>query len=295
MASMRDIKRRRDSIQSTVQITKAMKLVATVKLQKSKAKAENSKPYFNLMYETISSVLCKSGNLNHKYLKAGDSPKKAVIVLTSNRGLAGGYNSNIIRLVNSSLPAADTYVYALGRKGRDGLARRGFQIKADYSEVMNEPMYRDEGAGAVQQVWVRDGTTLTWQYVTDPICPFETPEGEPEEIDLRGVTGWYWTAEEEPEESDGPTITVNGKEIQAEGSSVTVGGVTIITGGSPDMEETGTLIWTDPDTNTTFFLEGALDRFDLRDMAVRTEETEPQLSPPTKRAQSITGTAGGGK
>lgn len=48
-----------------------------------------------------------------------------------------------------------------------------------------EPMYRDEGAGAVQQVWVRDGTTLTWQYVTDPICPFETPEGEPEEIDLR--------------------------------------------------------------------------------------------------------------
>ena len=143
MASMRDIKRRRDSIQSTQQITKAMKLVATVKLQKSKAKAENSKPYFNLMYETISSVLCKSGNLNHKYLKAGDSPKKAVIVLTSNRGLAGGYNSNIIRLVNSSLPAADTYVYALGRKGRDGLARRGFQIKADYSEVMNEPMYRD--------------------------------------------------------------------------------------------------------------------------------------------------------
>lgn len=80
MASMRDIKRRRDSIQSTEQITKAMKLVATVKLQKSKAKAENSKPYFNLMYETISSVLCKSGNLNHKYLKAGDSPKKAVIV-----------------------------------------------------------------------------------------------------------------------------------------------------------------------------------------------------------------------
>ena len=158
-----------------------------------------------------------------------------------------------------------------------------------------EPMYRDEGAGAVQQVWVRDGTTLTWQYVTDPICPFETPEGEPEEIDLRGVTGWSWTAEEEPEESEGPTITVNGKEIQAEGSSVTVGGVTIITGGSPDMEETGTLIWTDPDTNTTFFLEGALDRFDLRDMAVRTEETEPQLSPPTKRAQSITGTAGGGK
>ena len=143
MASMRDIKRRRDSIQSTGQITKAMKLVSTVKLQKSRAKAENSKPYFNLMYETISSVLQKSGNINHKYLKAGASEKKAVIAITSNRGLAGGYNNNIVKLVMSELPAADTYVYAIGRKGRDGLARRGYTIQADYSEVINEPIYRD--------------------------------------------------------------------------------------------------------------------------------------------------------
>jgi len=140
---MRDIKRRRDSIQSTEQITKAMKLVSTVKLQKSRAKAESSKPYFNLMYDTISSVLAKSGNINHKYLKAGDSPKKAVVVISSNRGLAGGYNNNIVKLVNAELPAADTNVYAIGRKGRDGLARKGFTIQADYSEVINEPMYRD--------------------------------------------------------------------------------------------------------------------------------------------------------
>ena len=143
MESMRDIKRRRDSIQSTGQITKAMKLVSTVKLQKSRAKAENSKPYFNLMYETISSVLQKSGNINHKYLIAGESPKKAVIAITSNRGLAGGYNNNIVKLVNVWLPAADTQVYAIGRKGRDGLARKGFTIQADYSEVINEPLYRD--------------------------------------------------------------------------------------------------------------------------------------------------------
>ena len=143
MASMRDIKRRRDSIQSTGQITKAMKLVSTVKLQKSRAIADNSKPYFNLMYETISSVLQKSGNINHKYLKAGASEKKAVIAITSNRGLAGGYNNNIVKLVMSQLPAADTNVYAIGRKGRDGLARRGYTIQADYSEVINEPMYRD--------------------------------------------------------------------------------------------------------------------------------------------------------
>ena len=143
MASMRDIKRRRDSIQSTEQITKAMKLVSTVKLQKSKNRAESSKPYFNLMYDTISSILRKSGNLNHKYLKPGDSQKKAVIAITSNRGLAGGYNNNIVKLISAELPAGDTLVYAIGRKGRDGLLRKGFEIKADYSEVINEPLYRD--------------------------------------------------------------------------------------------------------------------------------------------------------
>lgn len=143
MATMRDIKRRRDSIQSTEQITKAMKLVATVKLQKSRVKAENTKPYFNMMYDTISSIISRSGNIRHKYLQAGSSPKKAVIAITSNRGLAGGYNNNIVKLVNSRLPAQDTYVYAIGRKGRDGLARRGYAVKADYSEVINEPMYRD--------------------------------------------------------------------------------------------------------------------------------------------------------
>ena len=145
MASMRDIKRRRASIQSTEQITKAMKLVSTVKLQKSKSKAEESADYFNLMYDTICSILRRSGNIEHKYLTAGASGKKAVIAVTSNRGLAGGYNNNIIRLIAGSdaLPPKDTYVYAIGKKGRDGLARKGYEIREDHSEVINEPMYQD--------------------------------------------------------------------------------------------------------------------------------------------------------
>ncbi len=145
MASMRDIKRRRASIQSTGQITKAMKLVSTVKLQKSRTKAENSKPYFELMYETIAEMLKKSGNMNHRYLKAGDSKKKAVIAITSNRGLAGGYNNNIIKLIagNQDLTPENTVVYAIGRKGRDGLVRKGYEIAQDASEVINAPLYQD--------------------------------------------------------------------------------------------------------------------------------------------------------
>lgn len=145
MASMRDIKRRRASIQSTGQITKAMKLVSTVKLQKSRTKAESSKPYFDQMYATISSMLERSGAIDHKYLRAGDSPKKAVIAITSNRGLAGGYNNSIVKLIMGSedLPKADTKVYAIGKKGMDGLAKKGYEIAADYCEVINEPQYQD--------------------------------------------------------------------------------------------------------------------------------------------------------
>lgn len=144
MASMREIKRRRESIQSTGQITKAMKLVSTVKVQKAKGKAESCKPYFDYMYEAVKSMLAKSGNISHPYLQAGESKKKAVILITSNRGLAGGYNSNVVKLLTQGdIAKEDAIVYAVGRKGRETLARKGYEIKEDYSEVMNSPMFSD--------------------------------------------------------------------------------------------------------------------------------------------------------
>lgn len=144
MASMRDIKRRRESIQSTEQITKAMKLVSTVKLQKSRTKAETTKPYFDMMYQTIRAMLEKSSNIRHPYLNPGESGKKVVIAISSNRGLAGGYNSNIVRLVvGSGFQPEDTVIYAVGRKGKDGLLRKGFEIRKDYSDVINAPLYHD--------------------------------------------------------------------------------------------------------------------------------------------------------
>lgn len=144
MASMREIKRRKGSIQSTAQITKAMKLVSTVKFQKSKDRAQNSKPYFDKMYETVSSILAKSDNIVHPYLTAGQSEKKAIIVITSNRGLAGGYNNNIVKLVmDSGISKEDARLYTVGTKGRDTLVRRGYTTAADFSDAMEAPVYRD--------------------------------------------------------------------------------------------------------------------------------------------------------
>ena len=147
MASMKDIKRRKGSIQSTQQITKAMKLVSTVKLQKAKGRAEQTDPYFNYMYQTVSSMLAKSGNINHPYLKSGETTKKAVVVITSNRGLAGGYNSNIVKLVTGSeIPKEDAKIYAIGSKGREALERRGYQIAFEDAEMIESPSYADASA-----------------------------------------------------------------------------------------------------------------------------------------------------
>ena len=125
MASMKDIKRRKGSIQSTQQITKAMKLVSTVKLQKAKGRAEQTNPY----------------------LKSGESTKKAVVVITSNRGLAGGYNSNIVKLITGSdLNKEDLLIYAIGNKGREALERRGYHIELEDSAMIESPSYEDAAA-----------------------------------------------------------------------------------------------------------------------------------------------------
>lgn len=147
MASMRDIKRRKSSITSTQQITKAMKLVSTVKLQKARAHAEATDPYFNYMYRTVSSMLAKSVNLEHPYLKAGDSPRKAVVVLTSNRGLAGGYNSNIVKLItHGDFKKEELDIYAVGAKGEELLTSKGYHIVESASEMMEDPTYEDAAA-----------------------------------------------------------------------------------------------------------------------------------------------------
>lgn len=142
---MRDIKRRKSSVESTQQITKAMKLVSTVKLQRAKARAEQSRFYFRAVYETVTSILAKAGEVDHPYLKSGENGKKAVILISSNKGLAGGYNSNVIKLItrNDAFNKDNTTIYAIGKKGKDAFMREGYPIFKDFSEAIEEPVYKD--------------------------------------------------------------------------------------------------------------------------------------------------------
>ncbi len=214
MASMREIKRRKTSIQSTAQTTKAMKLVSTVKFQKARVKAETTKPYFDKMYDTVSSILSKSGNIHHRYLMQGESEKKAVIVITSNRGLAGGYNSNVEKAVTGAgFNPADVQLYTAGRKGRDSLVKKGYVLAKDYGEVIEAPTYRaamDIGrdvleaftSGEVGEIWMAYTVfknTITHIPKMIRLLPVAIPEAEASD-ENKGNPLLLMNFEPEPEE-----------------------------------------------------------------------------------------------
>ena len=166
MASMRDIKRRRESIQSTEQITKVMMLVATVKLQKARQKAEASRPYTNALYRTVGEILRRTDETAHKYLRHPDEGKKAVILVSGNRGLAGGYNMNVVRQVlDGPFDPENTVIYTIGKKGQEMLRARGYECADDWSEVVNAPLYKDAiqitqtildrfESGGISEIWL---------------------------------------------------------------------------------------------------------------------------------------------
>ena len=89
-------------------------------------------------------MLAKVGESDHPYLKSSGNGKKAVVLITSNRGLAGGYNSNAIKLITKGdFKKEELVIYAVGKKGRDTLSRYGYEIRADYSDMIEDPQYPD--------------------------------------------------------------------------------------------------------------------------------------------------------
>ena len=212
MASMRDIKRRKSSISSTQQITKAMKLVSTVKLQKAKTRAEQTDPYFRYMYKTVSSILAKSGNIIHPYLTPGDSDRKAVVVLTSNRGLAGGYNTNVVKLItNGDFNKDELDIYAVGGKGQELLASKGYNIVESAPEVMENPTYSDAAelcnkvlesfsngeVGEIYLAYTHFKNTVTQEAQLIKLLPVEIDDEEEDDSDDASVLMNYEPNEEE--------------------------------------------------------------------------------------------------
>ncbi len=216
MASMREIKRRRSSIQSTQQITKAMKLVSTVKLQRARMRAENSKAYFDYMYQTICSMLVTAGSVEHEYVRGNNSDKIGIIVVTSNRGLAGGYNANIVRLIaGSGLQKENVRIYTVGRKGAEGLVRRGYEVAADYSDMIEEPTFADAKAlgeqvlsdyangeiGSIYVAYTEFKNTVSHIPKLLKLLPFAAEDMKEQELQKHATDGAIMTFEPSEEEA----------------------------------------------------------------------------------------------
>lgn len=144
MAGMgtRDIKRKIKSINSTMQITKAMELVSTAKLKRSKDRLERTKPYFETVYGTIQEMLRTEKNLKHEYLTKREVKKTLYIVITGDRGLCGGYNNNAMKLVTEDVKdKSKAGIMTVGRKSRDFFSKNGFEVMKDYVQISENPQY----------------------------------------------------------------------------------------------------------------------------------------------------------
>lgn len=130
---MKDIKRRIKSVESTMQITKAMELVASSKLRKAKEKVENSRPYFNTLYDTMRKISRSTKGLKSQFTVDRDTGKKGYIVVAGDRGLAGGYNSNVLKTAVSHMDNQKYPVIAVGKKSMDFFNKRGYPLRGKFS------------------------------------------------------------------------------------------------------------------------------------------------------------------
>lgn len=136
-SNMKDIKRRIKSVESTRQITKAMELVASSKLRKAKEKSDNSQPFFNTLYETMCEIVASDNAFNSLYTRKRKNNMTLLIVIAGDRGLAGGFNTNVIRLAQQRCDELGSQVVILpiGRKAVEYFDKRNVKIMTRYENI----------------------------------------------------------------------------------------------------------------------------------------------------------------
>ncbi|MCI0573424.1 MAG: ATP synthase F1 subunit gamma, partial [Myxococcaceae bacterium] len=149
MASLRDIRKRIKSVKNTRQITKAMKMVSAARLRKAQEAIIAARPYAQMLDDMVADLAARSAGeeLSHPLVAARPVRRVEVLVLTSDRGLAGGFNSNVIRRTSRFLyenrPQLERVeLSTVGRKGHDFFRNRGFTIRKDHPGLAQRPTYR---------------------------------------------------------------------------------------------------------------------------------------------------------
>lgn len=145
---MREIKRQIKSKQNTRQITRAMEMVAAANLKRAEQAAQSARPYAEKMKEVIASIAAGTKGVKHPMLQSREIKKTGYLVITSDRGLAGGYNANVLRKVMNVIKekhrSTDEYaIFVVGRKGRDFFKKRNIPIVQEVTGLADKPVFAD--------------------------------------------------------------------------------------------------------------------------------------------------------
>ncbi|MGB9662500.1 MAG: ATP synthase F1 subunit gamma [Moorellaceae bacterium] len=194
MPTMRDLKRRIRSIKSTQQITRAMKMVAAAKLRKIQDRVTAGRPYARKLAEVIRQLAASADPQEQPLTAVREVRKVGYVLITADRGLAGGYNANLIRLAQECLereerPAA---LIAIGRKGRDYFLRRGVEILREYLQIGDAPdmalarrisqdlmgLFLEGSLDEIYLIYSRFYSALRQVPQVDKLLPVAPPEGD---------------------------------------------------------------------------------------------------------------------
>ena len=135
-ANMKAVKLRIKSVQSTMQITKAMELVASSKLRKAKERAEVCRPYFETMHQTLVDIAQGNTDFSSVYARESGNEKRCYVLIAGDRGLAGGYNTNLFKCLEAASLNQDFLVLPIGKKAVEYSKRNGFAcVTESFGEI----------------------------------------------------------------------------------------------------------------------------------------------------------------
>ncbi len=195
-ANMKDIKRRIKSVKSTMQITKAMELVASSKLRKAREKADNAKRFFDALYDTMWEITSENSTFDSIYFSGRKVKTVLYVVIAGDRGLAGGYNSNVLKLAQKRIDEAsktcETVVIPIGRKAVEYFTKRGNRVVAHYENIaenirMNSAKeiaskimaaFRNGNADRVEVIYTDYVSPLLQEAKFKSVIPLEKPAEE---------------------------------------------------------------------------------------------------------------------
>ena len=191
-ASMKDIKLRIKSVESTMQITKAMELVASSKLRKAKERQEKCRPYFMGLKQTLESIETATNDFSSPYQQQREVKKRCLIVFAGDRGLAGGYNSNVFKSVQPMLEEGPVCVLPIGKRTVEFFSRNGIEmLTTEFAEAASVSVsdcftisnlitkgYLNGQYDEVSVVYTRFVSMLTQTPARDALLPLEKLEAK---------------------------------------------------------------------------------------------------------------------